>query len=146
MSTFIQNRAIYLSGPMEHCTDEEKNGWRSYVKSIWQGHCFDPCRRVYDAESARRRWKELVEYDKADIAVSDALVVNYKEPEAGSRMTGTTMEIPYGFYLGKLIIVVTPYDSVSPWIKYHSHYITDNFDDAINHLKIYFDDTPVIKA
>lgn len=146
MSTFIQNRAIYLSGPMEHCTDEEKNGWRRKVKELWPGHCFDPCRRVYSDESAQRRWKELVEYDKADIAASDALVVNYKEPAAGSRMTGTTMEIPYAFYLGKMIITVTPYQSVSPWIRYHSHYITDTFEDAIDHLKQYFSDTPEIKV
>jgi hypothetical protein len=145
MSNFIQNRAIYLSGPMEHCTDEEKHGWRDYVKSIWPGHCFDPCRRVYNDESAQRRWKELVEYDKADIASSDALVVNYKEPVAGSRMTGTTMEIPYGFYLGKMIITVTPYENISPWVRYHSHFITDSFDKAIAELIEYYSDRPVIK-
>jgi nucleoside 2-deoxyribosyltransferase len=136
---YLQSRAIYLAGPIQGCTYDEIHKWREATKLYWPGKCFDPSDRVYDDQAeGLDLYKELVEYDKAEIAHSDAMLVWYQGPKT-SRMTGTTMEIPYAWGLGKLVVIVTPNPlDISPWVKYHSHYVTDNHLDAIEHLVGFF--------
>jgi len=74
---------------------------------------------------------EIVELDKVDIAQSDALIVNYDKPSVG-----TSMEVYLAFESGKGVVVVARSDAnISPWLRYHSHAIVHDFDEAIAFLK-----------
>lgn len=119
-------KTIYLCGPINGCTDEECQNWRSFVKTKWEGKCLDPMRRDYrgrEAESVN----EIVTLDKVDIANSDALLVNYDKPSVG-----TSMEVYIAFTAGKLVVVVAaPDTNISPWLRYHSHAILPSFAVAL---------------
>jgi nucleoside 2-deoxyribosyltransferase len=138
-SKFLQTKAIYLAGPIDHCTYDEIHEWREHAKKLWLGKCFDPSDRVFDHITGPDNMKRLVEEDKVEISSSDALLVHYVEPKAGSRMTGTTMEIPYAFGLGKLVVVVTNVEHLSPWVRYHCHYVVSSIEEGIDIIQNFFD-------
>jgi nucleoside 2-deoxyribosyltransferase len=123
-------KTIYLCGPINGCTDEECNNWRSFVKARWEGPCLDPMRRDYrgkEDESVR----EIVELDKIDVMNSDVILVSYDKPSVG-----TSMEILYAFERGKLVVVVSAVGAkISPWMRYHSHAIKHSFAEAISYIK-----------
>jgi hypothetical protein len=122
---------IYLCGPIGGCTDEECKNWRDMVTK--QGYeTIDPMRRDYRGREGDFS-KEIVEEDKIDIFQSDMLLVNYIKPSVG-----TSMEILFAWEQNKTIIVVTPKGtSISPWLKYHSHYIVNSFPEALKILDTY---------
>lgn len=121
---------IYLAGPINGCTDADCKDWREYVKTILPD-TLDPMRRDYRGREDDCS-KEIVEGDKADINCSSILLVNFPSASAG-----TCMEIIYAWERGRTVVVVIPPGivNISPWIKYHSHYITNSFDDAIQYIK-----------
>lgn len=138
----MKQRTVYLSGPIDHCTDEEIYGWRKQSK-IWLTPHFtiDPSRRAYPSGEADISDKDLVEWDKVDISNSDAMLVHFVPPAAGSFMTGTTMEIIYAHSMNKLVVtVVNPGFRPSPWIRYHSNYLTDSLKDGIDFLRKFWDE------
>lgn len=119
---------VYLAGPIQGCTDEQCKAWREYVKTLLPD-TLDPMRRDYrgiELESA----DEIVEGDKLDIDDADALLVNFPAPSAG-----TCMEILYAWERFKKVVVVIPKEvKLSPWVKYHSTFITDSFEKAVAYL------------
>jgi nucleoside 2-deoxyribosyltransferase len=119
-------KTIYLCGPINGCADAECMDWREFVKARWEGGALDPMRRDYrgrEAESVN----EIVTLDKVDIANSDAILVNYDRPSVG-----TSMEVYLAFTAGKLVVVVAKDgERISPWLRYHSHKITNNFNAAL---------------
>lgn len=118
-------RIAYLCGPINGCTDEECNNWRSLFKSLWSGETLDPMRRDYRGKEAES-YREIVELDKIDVANSDVIIVSYEKPSVG-----TSMEILYAWERGKPIVVVARPDAViSPWMRYHSHKIVNSYADA----------------
>src|SRR6266704_6258031 len=139
ISNYLRGKALYLAGPIDHCTYDEIHGWRERAKALWPGKCFDPSARVFDHVTGPANMKQLVEEDKVEISSSDALLVHYIEPKAGSRMTGTTMEIPYGFEKGKFVVVVTDVEFLSPWVRYHCHYVVSSVEEGIQIINDFFD-------
>jgi hypothetical protein len=120
---------IYLCGPINGCTDAEANDWRSVVKEQWRGKCIDPMKRDYRGKEAEA-FREIVELDKIDVAGCDVMLVNYDKPSVG-----TSMEILYGWERGKRIVVVCRPDAViSPWLRYHAHYLAHSFDNALAYI------------
>lgn len=111
---------VYLGGPINGCTDEEANGWRSLVKQVldeagWAW--IDPMDRDYRGrELDPGIAAEIVELDKEDIDACDVLLMNCPKPSYG-----TAMEILYGWGRGKPVLVTLPEGSTpSPWIVYHA--------------------------
>lgn len=114
---------FYLGGPINGCTDEEASGWREQIKPVLEthGHTWcDPMDRDYRGrEMEPGIAAEIVELDKQDIYSCDLLLMACPKPSVG-----TSMEILYGWELGKKIFVVFPKEGVpSPWLVYHSHTI-----------------------
>jgi hypothetical protein len=87
---------FYLGGPINGCTDEEANGWRSAVKPLIEaaGHDWiDPMARDYRGrEMEPGIAAEIVENDKDDILRSDVLLMNCPKPSVG-----TSMEVLFGW-------------------------------------------------
>jgi len=130
--------AVYLAGPIDGCTHDEMWEWRIYAKKLLHPlQCFNPCKRMFNIPAAGRTEaaKQIVTLDKAEIAASDALLVWYNQPAAGSKMTGSTMEIIYAFERGKLVVVVSSEKTISPWIDYHSHVIFSDIEPAAKYIK-----------
>ena len=133
---YLASRSVYLAGPIDHCTDEEIHEWREKAEDLLAPmKCYNPADRVFTAQQAADHNKEVVTLDKVEINASDALLVWYKEPAGGSRMTGTTMEIIHAFERGKLVVIITPYELLSPWVHYHSHRIYSNLEHGVNFIK-----------
>lgn len=123
---------IYVAGPMDFCSQEEKTGWREYVKERWEGTILDPCRRTLTMDDVH----EVVTMDKLDIGQADVVLANCWKPG-----WGTAMEIPYAFERGKLVVVVFPQlheRPVSPWLKYHSQYVVSSIDIALQAIREYY--------
>lgn len=105
---------IYLCGPINGCTDDEANNWRTAVKDFFKD-TLDPMVRDYRGKEAVA-YREIVDLDKRDVRDSDIILVNYDKPSVG-----TSMEVFYAWTLGKPIIVWCKPDAVvSPWLRYHS--------------------------
>ena len=120
---------VYLAGPINGCTDEQCKAWREYVKTLLPD-TLDPMRRDYRGIEGDNV-AAIVEGDKVDIDQSDVVLVNFPAPSAG-----TCMEIIYAWERKKKVVVVVPKDAkISPWVKYHSHVITDSFEQAANYIK-----------
>ena len=137
----LQYRAIYLAGPIDNCTDAEMNDWRTEAIGLLDPiKCFNPCNRHFDMTHGNNAEtsKQVVTLDKAEIAASDGLLVYYNPPAAGSRMTGTTMEIIHAFERGKLVVVVTDLQIVSSWVDYHSHKIFRDLEPACKFIKDFY--------
>lgn len=117
---------VYLCGPINACTDAECKDWRAFAKEHIR-YTTDPMDRDYRGQEERVGIaKEIVEADKADIDNCQALLVNYVKPSVG-----TSMEMLYAWERGKPIVVVTDkHTSLSPWLRYHSTFITDSFTHA----------------
>ncbi len=110
------------------CTDDQCKNWREYAKTRLP-QTLDPMDRDYRGKEGDNA-TAIVEGDKDDINNASALLVNFPKPS-----TGTCMEIIYAWEMGKYIVVVVPEgEKISPWLQYHSHFITDSFDKAIDHI------------
>ncbi len=120
---------VYLCGPINGCTDEECNNWRELAKASLKCDTLDPMRRDYrgrEDECVR----EIVELDKIDVTNSEVLLVSYDKPSVG-----TSMEILYAWEQGKMVITVARPDArISPWLRYHSHFIFNTFEEAFGFI------------
>src|SRR5262245_54473935 len=123
-------KTLYLCGPINGCTDEECKDWRELAKVAWGGPTIDPMRRDYRGKEDQA-YDEIVELDKIDVMNADAILVNYDKPSVG-----TSMEVLYAFERGKLVVVVAKKgERISPWLRYHSHKITNSFTEALSYLR-----------
>lgn len=139
----LSARAIYLAGPIDHCTYEEMWEWRRKATELLSPmKCFNPCVRHFDwginTQNRDNIAKEVVTLDKAEIAASDALLVWYNPPEKGSRMTGTTMEIIHAFEKGKLVVLVTKEANLSAWVEYHVHRVFKDLEPAAEFMHKFY--------
>lgn len=121
------NTTIYLAGPINGCTDEQANDWRTYVKENWDGSTLDPMRRDYRGREDECV-DEIVELDKVDVEQCGIFLANCPQPSYG-----TAMEIFYAWQARKPVIVIHPADkAVSPWIRYHSDTVVHSLDEALS--------------
>lgn len=121
---------IYLAGPINGCTDEQANDWRTYVKENYDGPTLDPMRRDYRGRE-EESVTEIVELDKVDIEECGVFMANCPNPSYG-----TAMEIFYAWEALKPVVIIHPVDKpVSPWVRYHSEAIVHTLDDAIKAAK-----------
>ena len=119
---------IYIAGPINGCTDEQANGWRSQVKAI-HSDVLDPMARDYRGNEAESV-SQIVEGDKADIDACDAVLVYFERPSVG-----TSMEVLYAWERNKPVFVVNKSDKpVSPWLAYHSNGVFTEINAAISTL------------
>jgi hypothetical protein len=119
---------VYLCGPINGRGDDDCTVWREYAKSRLHD-TLDPMRRDYRGKEGEA-WREIVELDKIDVARCDALLVYYDKPSVG-----TSMEMIWAWERGKRIVLVDKSDKpLSPWLRYHSHYIVRSLDDACDLL------------
>lgn len=119
---------VYLCGPINGCTDEECNDWRTAAKAFFP-RAIDPMVRDYRGREDECV-AEIVELDKQDIDNSDVLLVNYDKPSVG-----TAMEVFYAWQLDKPVIVMCKTGtSISPWLRYHSDAIVHSLPDAVEKI------------
>lgn len=116
---------VYLGGPINGCTDEEANGWRTEAKALLEELGFewvDPMRRDYRGrEMEPGIAREIVAGDLEDIHACDVLLMNCPRPSVG-----TSMEVFYGHQIGKRVVCVVPEGWVpSPWLVVHSSAIVE---------------------
>lgn len=114
---------VYLGGPINGCTNAEASGWRNAALALLTKHgheAVDPMVRDYRGQEMEPGIAaEIVETDKADIASADVLLMNCPKPSVG-----TSMEIFYGWTLGKRVLSIIPEEAVpSPWLVYHSNVV-----------------------
>lgn len=123
------DRRVYLAGPINGCSDEEANDWRSDVKEALPGFEFvDPMDRDYrgreldDGVAA-----EIVDGDKADISTCGVVLAMCPRPSFG-----TAMEVLYAWERGKRVLVVS--ERPSPWLVHHAGAVFPTLTDALDHL------------
>ena len=121
---------IYLCGPINGCTDEEANDWRSQVKAaVGEENCLDPMRRDYRGREDEC-YDEIVDLDKIDIAASNVVLAHCWQVS-----WGTAMEIAIArLWAVPVVAVVEPGARISPWLRYHS-VVVDSLDKAIELAK-----------
>lgn len=125
----VNMKTVYLCGPILGCTDEECQDWRNLAGEVLKCETLDPMRRDYRGREDECM-REIVELDKVDVELSDIVLVNYVKPSVG-----TSMEIMYAWERGKMILAVVHPDAVvSPWLKYHSHFMFNTFEEAFSFI------------
>jgi hypothetical protein len=132
---------VYLSGPMDGCTDEEMFGWRHKVRSDLGAYYefIDPTRRDYRKDKTRDDRKladRVTTKDKIDLLNSDIVLCNISTDVWKGGM-GTPQEMMYAFMHSRHVVVVSDRKLNSYWTISHSHSILKSLDDAIEYLKIY---------
>jgi nucleoside 2-deoxyribosyltransferase len=107
---------VYLAGPINGCTDDEANDWRTEAKRLLPGIVtLDPMRRDYRGrESQPGVWEEIQRLDREDIQACDVVLVNAAVPS-----WGTARELEYAITtLGKPVVVIAPrHKTPSPWLR-----------------------------
>jgi hypothetical protein len=117
---------VYLCGAIAGCSDEECKLWRNYIKSKHQT-CLDPMDRDYRCDDSD--FEAIVLKDKADIEKCDTLLYNYLTPSVGS-----SMEVLLAYQSNKRVIIVDNGKKLSPWLKFHSHFIYNTIEEAVKNL------------
>jgi nucleoside 2-deoxyribosyltransferase len=119
-SQYEHRKTVYLAGPINGCSDAECNDWREKAKTLLTPDMdvLNPMVRDYRGQETEST-DEIVEGDKKDIDISDALLVFFDRPSVG-----TAMEMLYAWERKKKIVVVnaskSDNGSLSPWLAYHS--------------------------
>jgi hypothetical protein len=70
--------------------------------------------------------EQLVADDKEAIELCDTLLVDASMPS-----WGTAMEIMYGTMFGKQIVSFSDAETISPWLRCHTHAIFQTLDQAV---------------
>lgn len=138
--------SLYLCGPMKDCkTEEELHGWRDRLKSLLIEYpitIFDPTKRDYRKALRETMFlheiekidEEIITIDTEEIMSSHALIGNCFQPSAGS-----SMEIFLAWCMKKFVVSVVPsFGEASPWIRYHSTVVVENYVEAIAELRKVF--------
>jgi hypothetical protein len=125
-------KIVYLCGGINGLSDKDCTDWREYcISKLEHTHkLLDPMRRDYRGKEAESV-NEIVIGDYADIAKSDIILVNATKPS-----WGTAMEMHHAYLnLNKYVIAIVG-DRVSPWVRYHTHRLYTDFDEAIEFLRM----------
>lgn len=132
---------VYLAGPIAGCTDDECKDWREMAKlKLPMVECIDPMRRDYRGREMKHL-QDLVVLDKADIRMSDVVLVNHSKPSSG-----TAMEIYFAWRLGIPVIVVdnrlTEDVPISPWIYFHATRVFNHWSEAYHWIEQAYAEQP----
>lgn len=126
---------VYLAGPINGCTDEECNDWRSYAKEHLKCETLDPMRRwlCRGREMEPGIAAEIVHGDEADITASDIVLANHPAPSVDIDMEIRMAKAEKG----KIVVTVVPAGSKSsPWLVYHSDVILNSVQDAVSWINV----------
>lgn len=121
----------YLAGPIAGRTDDEANSWREYAAARLSDVA-NPMVRDYRGREDENV-ADIVEGDKDDIEGAECLLAYCPKPSVG-----TSMEVLYAWDRGIRVVVVVPDGPVSPWLRYHSHFLATSLDVAIAWIKELF--------
>lgn len=125
---------VYLSGPINGCSDDAAINWRELFKRDYPGRTIDPMDRDYRGKEDFL-YREIVELDKLAIRHSDVVLANVTRKSAG-----TSMEIHYAATIGKPVVALTnPGIGISPWVRYHATVICfwgDSVIEAIERVRL----------
>ena len=129
----LQQKTIYLSGPIMDEHQEAARSWRDTVKERLGGkyRLLDPMRRDF-RDRAVDSANEIVEFDLQDVRDADIILVNYCKPSIG-----TSMEVFYAAHnLGKFVIAFSPFSFVdcSPWMVRYCTRILPDLETALDYL------------
>lgn len=137
MAKSKQKIKIYLSGPIQNCSDEEIYGWRNEVitKTKKWADCIVPPVFMLDVVT-RQDAAKLVNGDKKNIDESDVCLVHIIP---GKPATGTHQEEIYAWERGKLVVLIVPSEMdgrhISPWLLHHSNRVFFSIDTAVDFIK-----------
>jgi nucleoside 2-deoxyribosyltransferase len=123
---------LYLAGPINGCTDEEANGWRTEVKKL-HPDVLDPMARDFRGVEGNHT-ALIVEGDKKDIDECDGVIVWFEKPTVG-----TSMEILYAWERRKPVVLINRSDRpLSPWLTYHCIASVSSIEDALEAHRSFF--------
>lgn len=115
---------VYLAGPIEGCTEEERNSWRNDIKNsllLSDITSFSPD----DAQIENRADEhEIFHKDLFQIRQCDIVLVNLEH--MNKKSFGTPFEMGYAYAMNKLIVVVAREDQLyHPFVTMGSVFFTD---------------------
>lgn len=112
----MKNPNVYLSGPMDHVSDEDGKGWRDIAKELFSPYgvtTFNP----YDFEEDTNNPKALVKTDLIYIAQSHGMLINASQNVI---VWGSPMEVVLSYRAGLINVAFTGNLRISPWLAAHS--------------------------
>ncbi len=122
----MKNPKVYLSGPMDHVSEEEGKGWRETAKELLSSRgitVFDP----YDFEQDTDTPKLLIKTDLSYIIQSHGMLINASQ---NVTVWGSPMEVLWAWQNGIINVAFTGTLSTSPWLSAHSA-VTQTLDQAV---------------
>ncbi len=120
---------VYLGGPIFGRTDVECKDWRTEARRLLAGHeVIDPMDRDYRGKEDENV-EDIVNGDKLAIWGCDVLLMNCTTPSVG-----TSMEVFFGWLLGKRVLVVERSGHPSPWLRHHSHAVFGTVQAAVESI------------
>lgn len=121
-------KTTYLCGGINGLSDAECRDWRESAKSLLMTDTLDPMRRDYrgrEDESVA----DIVNGDLHDIDQCRFVLVNATTPS-----WGTAMEVFYAHRSGAIVVSWAGDSKVSPWLRFHSAYVTPSLGAAIDYI------------
>ena len=131
MDWFDENsdgKKVYLAGPIFRCTDEESKNWRSLAKELLELPFIDPMDRDYRGVE-NQLFRQIVNEDKAEILKCWWMLAYCPRPSFG-----TPMEVLFGYERGLHVVTVSETPCTSPWLKYHSQYVSRSVEEACDYI------------
>ena len=110
---------VYLSGPMEHVSEEEGRGWREEAKVLLASHdleAIDP----YDFEQESSIPKLLVKADLYWILRSQGMIINASQDVV---TWGTPMEVIWAHMHRTISVAFVGDLNASPWLTAHARIV-----------------------
>lgn len=125
---------IYLSGPIDNCTDGETKDWRNFFKAQYPHVTwFDPLDISENLKNTvpEKDFNIIIPLEKNMILESDVMIVYPWKPSSG-----TAMEVMYAFMnFIPVVAIKNPSEYLSPWIEYHCDGVFDSFKDAMEYIE-----------
>ncbi len=122
----MKNPKVYLSGPMDHVSEEEGKGWREVAKELLSSRgitVFDP----YDFEQDKDTPELLVKTDLSYIIQCHGMLINASQ---NVTVWGSPMEVLWAWQNGIINVAFTETLHPSPWLSAHSA-ITQTLNQAV---------------
>jgi phosphoribosylpyrophosphate synthetase len=129
MNFAMNNRIVFLSGPMRGIPREEGLAWRKKATSLLASHF--KVIHAYRGRELKETFSDpraAVIRDLNDIHRSDIIIVNDSVPNAS--MIGTAMEIFWANQLKKIIIVFGNVHEKDYFMNYHIHTRVSDLKEA----------------
>ncbi|MCX7632774.1 MAG: ATP cone domain-containing protein [Turneriella sp.] len=144
MTRLSEKLSVYLAGPIKNETLESANRWRKALQEKY-GHRFflkSPLDNEwkYEGLSGYDLYSAIANDERNDILNSHAVLAYIPYDSMG-----TAMGMMYGFLSGRLVVVVTDSkeQKLSKMAYYHSHYICQDFGEALDFIEKRFSRAPV---